>query len=143
MGERFHVAYFATNEAIWGTFGPALAGTQGRPLAVPRDAATSHRRQPAAIGSRSISNQAPLVGRPRGTADWGIRDEWQRGGRPQTRRQSTVPYERRLSGMPARRKPRVHHMPPGPNRWKDRSRTYEGIALAMAEQWGSDLTHNV
>jgi hypothetical protein len=33
-------------------------------------------------------------------------------------------------------------MPPGPNRWKDRSRTYEGIALAMAEQWGSDLTHN-
>lgn len=41
------------------------------------------------------------------------------------------------------RKPRVHHMPPGPNRWKDRSRTYEGIALAMAEQWGSDLTHNV
>lgn len=40
------------------------------------------------------------------------------------------------------RKPRVHHMPPGPNRWKDRSRTYEGIALAMAEQWGSDLTHN-
>ncbi len=40
------------------------------------------------------------------------------------------------------RKPRVHHMPPGPNRWKDRSRTYEGIALAMAEQWGSDLTPN-
>lgn len=41
------------------------------------------------------------------------------------------------------RKPRVHHMPPSPNRWKERSRTYEGIALAMAEQWGSDLTHNV
>lgn len=40
------------------------------------------------------------------------------------------------------RKPRVHHMPPGPNRWKDRSRTYEGIALEMAEQWGQDLTHN-
>lgn len=37
------------------------------------------------------------------------------------------------------RKPRVHYMPPGPNRWKDRSRTYEGIAQAMAEQWGSDL----
>jgi len=29
----------------------------------------------------------------------------------------------------------VHRMPPGPNRWKDRSRTYEGIALAMAAQW--------
>jgi len=37
------------------------------------------------------------------------------------------------------REPRVHHMPPGPNRWKDRSRTYEGIALAMADQWGSNI----
>jgi site-specific DNA-cytosine methylase len=26
---------------------------------------------------------------------------------------------------------------PGPDRWKIRSRTYEGIARAMAEQWGS------
>ena len=25
---------------------------------------------------------------------------------------------------------------PSPNRWKDRSRTYEGIAQAMSEQWG-------
>lgn len=31
---------------------------------------------------------------------------------------------------------RVHWMPPGPDRWKERSRTYEGIAQAMAEQWG-------
>jgi len=31
---------------------------------------------------------------------------------------------------------RVHRMSPGPNRWKERSRTYEGIAKAMAEQWG-------
>ena len=31
---------------------------------------------------------------------------------------------------------RIHKMPPGPNRWKDRSRTYPGIALAMADQWG-------
>ena len=34
------------------------------------------------------------------------------------------------------RKARVHHMPPSPDRWKDRSRTYQGIADAMAEQWG-------
>lgn len=34
------------------------------------------------------------------------------------------------------REPRVHMMPPGPDRWKERSRTYEGIAQAMAEQWG-------
>jgi hypothetical protein len=30
----------------------------------------------------------------------------------------------------------VHRMVPGPNRWKERSRTYPGIADAMAEQWG-------
>ena len=32
---------------------------------------------------------------------------------------------------------RVHKMPPGPDRWKERSRTYQGIADAMAEQWGT------
>ena len=31
---------------------------------------------------------------------------------------------------------RVHRMAPGPNRSRDRSRTLEGIAAAMAEQWG-------
>ena len=31
---------------------------------------------------------------------------------------------------------RVHRMPPGPDRWKERSRTFEGIAAAMASQWG-------
>ena len=31
---------------------------------------------------------------------------------------------------------RVHRESPGPNRWKNRSRTYCGIANAMADQWG-------
>ena len=31
---------------------------------------------------------------------------------------------------------RVHREPPGPDRWKNRSRTYQGIADAMAAQWG-------
>ena len=35
------------------------------------------------------------------------------------------------------REQRVHRMPPGPNRWKERSRTYQGIAQAMAQQWGA------
>jgi hypothetical protein len=35
------------------------------------------------------------------------------------------------------RKPVVHMASPGPNRWKERSRTYTGIANAMAEQWGA------
>jgi hypothetical protein len=32
---------------------------------------------------------------------------------------------------------RVHREAPGPDRWKNRSRTYQGIADAMAEQWGN------
>lgn len=32
---------------------------------------------------------------------------------------------------------RIHHMPPGPERGKLRSKTYQGIARAMAEQWGA------
>lgn len=35
------------------------------------------------------------------------------------------------------RDPRVHHASPGPDRWKERSRTLQGIADAMAEQWGA------
>lgn len=35
------------------------------------------------------------------------------------------------------REPRVHHASPGPDRWKERSRTLTGIAQAMADQWGS------
>ena len=34
------------------------------------------------------------------------------------------------------REARVHRASPGPDRWKDRSRTLPGIAEAMADQWG-------
>jgi len=34
------------------------------------------------------------------------------------------------------REQKVWKMAPGPDRWKNRSRTYQGIADAMAEQWG-------
>ncbi len=34
------------------------------------------------------------------------------------------------------REQRIHKMPPSPERWKERSKTFEGIALAMASQWG-------
>jgi site-specific DNA-cytosine methylase len=50
-----------------------------------------------------------------------------------------------LKGLPplvptkivAGREQRIWKMPPGPDRWKERSRTYEGIASAMAQQWGN------
>lgn len=35
------------------------------------------------------------------------------------------------------REARIHRMPPSPMRWKERSKTYRGIADAMAQQWGS------
>ena len=34
------------------------------------------------------------------------------------------------------REARVHKMPPGPDRGKERSRFFTGIAAAMADQWG-------
>jgi len=36
------------------------------------------------------------------------------------------------------RENRIHRMSPGPNRARERSRTYKGIAKAMAEQWGDE-----
>lgn len=41
------------------------------------------------------------------------------------------------------REHRIHKMAPGPNRWKERSRTFPGIARAMASQWGSLDLHNI
>ncbi len=37
----------------------------------------------------------------------------------------------------AGREERVHRMAPGPDRWKERSRTFQGIADAMADQWSN------
>jgi hypothetical protein len=34
------------------------------------------------------------------------------------------------------REARIHRLPPTPDRWKLRSITFEGIAKAMAQQWG-------
>ena len=47
---------------------------------------------------------------------------------------------REAIGLPAGSKPeaRVHRMPPGPDRWKERSRTFRGIAAAMARAWGGN-----
>ena len=35
------------------------------------------------------------------------------------------------------REQRIFKMPPSPDRWKERSKTFAGIALAMAQQWGA------
>lgn len=38
--------------------------------------------------------------------------------------------------LPAKQRDRIHWAAPGPERWKLRSKTYAGIAAAMASQWG-------
>ncbi len=38
--------------------------------------------------------------------------------------------------LPKNQRERLHYLPPSRDRWKNRSRTYPGIAEAMAEQWG-------
>lgn len=38
--------------------------------------------------------------------------------------------------LPKREQQRIHYLPPSKDRWKLRSTTYQGIADAMAEQWG-------
>jgi len=38
------------------------------------------------------------------------------------------------------REPKIHKIPPGPERAKLRSKTFPGIAQAMAEQWGGNNT---
>lgn len=37
------------------------------------------------------------------------------------------------------REARIHRMAPSPDRWKERSRTYPGVAAAFAQQWGDYL----
>ena len=38
--------------------------------------------------------------------------------------------------LPDNVRQRLHYLPPSPDRWKLRSTTYQGIANAMADQWG-------
>jgi len=39
--------------------------------------------------------------------------------------------------LPIKERQRLHWLPPSPDRWKIRSKTFQGIANAMAEQWDS------
>lgn len=39
--------------------------------------------------------------------------------------------------LPKNQRERLHYLPPSPDRWKIRSTTFQGIADAMADQWGA------
>ncbi len=67
-------------------------------------------------------------------------------GHPETKR--TCLWLRNLpplapTNIVAGREQRVFRMPPSPDRWRERSRFYPGIAEAMADQWGSHITANL
>lgn len=64
-------------------------------------------------------------------------------GHPETKRtcfwlRGLPPLVPTTPERPAEIAARVHRMPPGPDRWKERSRFFPGIAAAMADQWTPD-----
>lgn len=60
---------------------------------------------------------------------------WLKGLRPLI---STDDVRAETMVLPERERMRMHYLPPSPDRWKERSKTYQGIADAMANQWGSN-----
>lgn len=40
--------------------------------------------------------------------------------------------------LPKKERERLHYLPPSADRWKIRSQTFQGIADAMAQQWGGN-----
>lgn len=42
-----------------------------------------------------------------------------------------------MMALPDNERQRLHYLPPSEDRWKKRSETFQGIADAMAEQWGA------
>ena len=44
--------------------------------------------------------------------------------------------------LPERERSKIHYLPPSHDRWKLRSKTYKGIADAMASQWGGDFENH-
>ena len=50
--------------------------------------------------------------------------------------QPTKNVKELMDKLPAKERQKMHWLSPSKDRWKERSRTFQGIANAMAEQWG-------
>jgi len=48
----------------------------------------------------------------------------------------TTDLKEEMARLPKKISQRIHYTSPGKDRWKIRSKTFQGIADAMAEQWG-------
>jgi hypothetical protein len=89
-----------------------------------------HRYATEIIGQKQDQVVQPwMFGHPesKGTALW-------LKGLPLLRSTKNVYLE--AASKSAKQRDRMHWAAPGPDRWKLRSKTYEGIATAMAKQWG-------
>ena len=51
----------------------------------------------------------------------------------------TSNLRKQTMALPPAVRGRLHWLPQGPNRWKLRSTTYQGIADAIASQWGAEV----
>lgn len=56
------------------------------------------------------------------------------------RLRETNNVKEQMMQLPPKERQRLHYLPPSADRWKIRSTTFQGIADAMAEQWGTALT---
>lgn len=61
-------------------------------------------------------------------------------GLPKLKETSNVKEE--MMSLPDNERQRLHYLPPSKDRQKIRSRTFQGIANAMAEQWGANQCLN-
>jgi hypothetical protein len=48
----------------------------------------------------------------------------------------TTDLKEETMALPRKERMRLHYLPPSADRWKIRSETFQGIADAMANQWG-------
>lgn len=53
--------------------------------------------------------------------------------------EATENVHERMMTLPKNKRERLHYLSPGPDRAKMRSKTYSGIAKAMAEQWAGQI----
>lgn len=58
---------------------------------------------------------------------------WLKGLKPL---QQNKNVHQEMMTLPKNKRERLHYLPPSADRWKLRSETYQGIADAMADQWG-------
>jgi len=56
--------------------------------------------------------------------------------------QPTDNVREQMMQLPKNKRERLHYLPPSDERWKLRSETYQGIADAMAQQWGQERGKN-